>query len=169
MPGQEGIAGNETADQLARTGSEYPFTGPEPACSISIGAAKRAVSNWLNRNHTKQWESITGLKQAKELIQGPSAKRTRDLLKLKRDQLRWMVGLNTGHCHQKGHVLKLGLMNDPTCERCLEADESATRVLYDCEAIAHLRFHHLVHFYTESGDLYDVSISKVLLFIRSVG
>jgi ribonuclease HI len=54
VPGQEGIAGNETADLLERTGSEHPFTGPEPACSISIGAAKRAVSNWLNREHTKQ-------------------------------------------------------------------------------------------------------------------
>jgi hypothetical protein len=63
VPGHGGIAGNEIADQLARTGSEHPFTGPEPACIISIGAAKKAVSNWLNRKHTKQWESIIGLKQ----------------------------------------------------------------------------------------------------------
>jgi hypothetical protein len=61
VPGHEGIAGNELADQLARTGSEYPFTGPEPTCSISFGAAKKAVRNWLNRKHIKQWESITGL------------------------------------------------------------------------------------------------------------
>jgi ribonuclease HI len=53
VPGHEGITGNETADLLARTGSEHPFTGPEPACGISIGAAKRAVKDWMNRNHTK--------------------------------------------------------------------------------------------------------------------
>jgi ribonuclease HI len=35
VPGREDIVGNEMADQLARTGSEYPFTGPEPACSTS--------------------------------------------------------------------------------------------------------------------------------------
>jgi ribonuclease HI len=40
---QDGIAGNETADYLAKTGSEHPFTGPEPACGISFGVAKRAV------------------------------------------------------------------------------------------------------------------------------
>jgi ribonuclease HI len=46
VPGHEGIDGNETADQLARTGSDHPFTGPEPACGISIGAAKKAVRDW---------------------------------------------------------------------------------------------------------------------------
>jgi hypothetical protein len=34
-----GIAGNETADQLKRTGSEQPFIGHEPAYGISIGVA----------------------------------------------------------------------------------------------------------------------------------
>jgi ribonuclease HI len=40
VPAYEGTAGNETADQLARTGSEHPFTGPEPACGISVEVAK---------------------------------------------------------------------------------------------------------------------------------
>jgi ribonuclease HI len=35
-PGNKGIVGNETADQLAKLGSECPFIGPEPACSISV-------------------------------------------------------------------------------------------------------------------------------------
>jgi ribonuclease HI len=64
VPGHEGIIGNETAYQLARTGSEL-------ACSISIEAAKKAARDWTNRNHKKHWESITGLTQAKELILGP--------------------------------------------------------------------------------------------------
>jgi hypothetical protein len=53
VPGHEGIVGNETADQLARTGSEHPFVGPEPACGITIRVAKRAVRDWTNRNHKK--------------------------------------------------------------------------------------------------------------------
>jgi hypothetical protein len=101
VPGREVIAGNETADLLARTGSEQPFTGPEPACGISVGVAKRAVRYWTNRNHIKQWKSTTGLKQAKGLISGPPVRRTKDLLKLSSDQLRWLVGLFTGHCHLK--------------------------------------------------------------------
>jgi hypothetical protein len=63
----------------------------------------------------------------------------------------------------------MGLMKDPICERCLEADESATHVLCVCEALAHLRFRHLGQFFIEHGDFYDVPIGKVLHFIRSVG
>jgi hypothetical protein len=68
VPGHEGIVGNGTADQLARTGSEHPFIGHEPACGISIGVAKKAVGDWTSRNHQKHWESVTRLKQAKGLI-----------------------------------------------------------------------------------------------------
>jgi ribonuclease HI len=59
VPGHEGIVGNKTADQLARTGYEHPFIGPEPASGISVGVAKKAVRDWTNRNYIKQWESVT--------------------------------------------------------------------------------------------------------------
>jgi hypothetical protein len=103
------------------------------------------------------------------LILGPSARRTKGVLKLNRDQLRWVVGLSTGHCHLKGHLFKLGLTDDPTCERCLEKDESTTHILCDCEAIAYLRFRHLGKFFMESSDYYDAPLNEVLHFIRSVG
>jgi hypothetical protein len=52
--GHEGIVGNEMADQLARTASEHPFTGPEPACSISIGVAKK----WKGTGRTEITKNI---------------------------------------------------------------------------------------------------------------
>jgi ribonuclease HI len=57
VPGHGGIEGNETADKLSRLGSACPFIGPEPACSISAGIAKKAVRDWTNRGHEKYWES----------------------------------------------------------------------------------------------------------------
>jgi hypothetical protein len=137
VPEHEGIAGNETADQLAKTGSEYPFIGPEPACGISMGVTKKAIRDWATMNDNKYRESLTGLKQAKGLIRGSSTKRAKELLKLNRNQLKWVVGLLIGHCHLKGHLFKLGLSDGPTCERCQEKDEMAMHVLCECEALAH--------------------------------
>jgi hypothetical protein len=136
VPGHEGIVGNETAAELARTRSEHLFIGPKPACGISIGAAKKAVRDWRNRSHKEYWEATNELKQAKGLVPGSSTRRTKDLFKLNRDQLRWVVGLFTGHCHLKWHLFQLRLTDDPICEMCLEEDESATHILCDCEAIA---------------------------------
>jgi hypothetical protein len=101
-------------------------------------------------------------------MSGPSAIRKKDLLKLNRDQSRWMVGLFTGHCHPKEHLLKLGLTEDPTCERCLEEEESATRILCDCGAIAYLRDRHLGQFFAEPSDFYEAPINKVLYFNRNL-
>jgi hypothetical protein len=79
VPGHEGIVGNEMTDQVARTGFQHPFIELEPACCISVGVAKKVVRDWMNRNHRKHLESITGLKEAKGLIIGPSARRMKDL------------------------------------------------------------------------------------------
>jgi hypothetical protein len=124
VPSHEGIVGNETADQLARTRSEHPVTGPEPACGVSIGVAKTAVRDCTNRNHKKTFGIHNWTQTGKGTYIWDLCKRTKDLLKLNRDQLRRVVGLFTGHCHLKGHPFKLGLTDDPTCERCLEEDES---------------------------------------------
>jgi hypothetical protein len=67
---------------------------------------------------------------------GALCQKTKDLLKLNRDQLSWMVGLLAEYGHLKGHLFKLGLTDDPTCERCLEEVKSFTHILCHCEAIA---------------------------------
>jgi hypothetical protein len=100
VPGHEDIAGKESVDQLARTRHEYQFIGPETACTISVGVAKKVIRDWTNRNHQKYWESLTELRQAKGLTQGPSARRTKELLKLQKPAIK-VVGLFTEHCHLK--------------------------------------------------------------------
>jgi hypothetical protein len=62
----------------------------------------------------------------------------------------------------RGHLFRIGLTNSPTCERCLEKDESATHFLWDCEAIAYLRFRHLGHYFMEPGDYQDPAVIKIL-------
>jgi ribonuclease HI len=169
VPGHEGVAGNETADRLAKIGSEQVFIGPEPACGISMGVAIKAIRDWTTMSHEKYWKSLTELRQAKGLIRGPSVNGARELLKLHRNQLRWVVGLLTGHCHLKGHLFKLGLSDSPTCERCREEDETAKHVPCECEALAHWRLRRLGQNFMEPSDYFDAPTYKILRFIRRAG
>jgi hypothetical protein len=85
------------------------------------------------------------LKQAKAFIQRSSANKAMERLKWNTNQLWWTVRLLTGYCHLKGHLFKLGLVNSPRFERCLEEEESDTHILCDCEAIAYIWFHPILH------------------------
>jgi hypothetical protein len=80
-----------------------------------------------------------------------------------------MAGLLTGHCHLKGHLFKLGLVDSPGCERCRQASETASHVHCDCKALAVLRFRHLGRHFLKPGAFADTTVSKVLHFFKLYG
>jgi hypothetical protein len=65
-------------------------------------------SDWMNSKHEVYRQSLHGKRQAKDFLQTPSAKTVGELLNLSRNQLRIVMGLLSGSCHFKGHLLKLG-------------------------------------------------------------
>ena len=65
-----------------------------------------------------------------------SAKRAGELHNLSRNHPRGMMGLLTGHCHLKGHVYKMVLVDSSEQNRCKPASETASHVLCHCEALA---------------------------------
>ena len=105
----------------------------------------------------------------RDFLKKPSARKAGELLNLSRNQIRIMTGLLTGHCHLKGHLFKLGLVNSPEYNRCKQASEMASHVLCDCEALATLRFRHLGHHFMKPGDFEDISVSKILHFVQGAG
>jgi len=70
----------------------------------------------MSRKHEEHWQSISGQRQAKGFLKKASVKKVGELLRLTTDQLRIMTGLLSGHCHLKGHLFKLGLVNSPECD-----------------------------------------------------
>jgi hypothetical protein len=135
VPGHRHTKCIETANHLARVGFECPFTGPEPACSIPTGAAKRAVVDWTNRDH-KNTES----QQQNSNMQGPCQKNLGTTGT--RNQLWWVIGLLTGHYHLIGHLSKLGLISKSIFNG-VRKKLNQPHVLCDCEAIGYVRFCHL--------------------------
>jgi len=63
-----GIDGNETTDELARQGSSYPLTGPEPVLCISAMVARGVIRDWTSRKHEEHWQSIHGQRQPKDFL-----------------------------------------------------------------------------------------------------
>jgi hypothetical protein len=80
-----------------------------------------------------------------------------------------MTGQLTGHCHLKGYLFNLRLVNSPECGRCKQASETASHVLCDCEALATLRFRPLGHHFMKPDDSEDISVSKVLHLVQVAG
>jgi hypothetical protein len=131
-----------------------------------ISAFLASCSEWPHAVFFFGWR---GFANTVLMLLWPSARRTKHLLKLNRNQLRWVVGLLRGHCHLKRHLFKLGLTDDSIFERCLEEAISAMYILCDCEAVAYLRFYHLGQFFMEPSDYYDAPLYKVVHFIEGVG
>jgi hypothetical protein len=63
---------------------------------------------------------LTGLKQASGLLQRPSARRTKELLSLNRNQFQWMVERYFRTQSRNRTPFKMGLTDIPICERCLQ-------------------------------------------------
>jgi hypothetical protein len=80
-----------------------------------------------------------------------------------------MTGLLEGHRHLKGHLLNLGLVNSPECDRCKQESQTASHVICDCEALATLRFRHLGRHFMKPGDFEDISVSNILHFVQGAG
>jgi hypothetical protein len=110
---------------------------------------------------------MNGQGQGKDSLKTPSSI-TAGELNLSRNQLRIMTGFSTGHCHLKGHLFKLGLVNSPPCDRRQQASQMASHILCDCGPLATLRFRHLSHHFMESGDIEDMSLNKTLHFVQDV-
>jgi hypothetical protein len=122
---------------VQRTWSSFGF---------SMGVSKKAVEVRINRYHREQLVFPKRTQAGKGTHTGFLANKRTKLLNLNGDQLRRLVRLLTGHCHLKGCLFKLGLVKSPRCERSLETTESATHILYECEAIACLRFRYMDHY-----------------------
>jgi len=62
-----------------------------------------------SRKHDEHWQSTCGQRKAKGFLRNPSAKKAGELLNLSINKLKIL----TGHCHLKGHLFKLRLINSP--------------------------------------------------------
>ena len=68
VPGHCGINGNETADNLARIGSNSTYIGAEPLIKVSSSVFKHFIEHWKRNTFKNHWRSTKNSNQAKMCI-----------------------------------------------------------------------------------------------------
>ena len=169
VPGHEGIAGNERADELARRGLETPLQGPEPAVRVAGCQVKTEVAEWMDGRHISQFGSAPGMSQTKVLISGPDREIMHQLLEMSRGDIRRAVGLLTGHCSLMRHLQILGKAETGTCRKCEGDEETPIHVICECPVLAGRRLKHLGPLHLEPSDVTTFSLTGLLAFVRDSG
>jgi len=104
---------------------------------------------------------------AKIFIPSHSRKRTEDLLRLNRKQIRVVTGLLTGHLNLRKHLHRIGKVNDDICRLCNEEEETAEHLLCNCMALEATRYLHFSTGRMNPAEFNTVPLDRIVSFIDS--
>jgi len=109
VPGHCGFEGNEMADLLAKQASASSFTGPEPVFGLSTTTLRTNLRKWALKEQQISCQQNPGFRQAKLCINGPNPGLARFALGLRKQDLRLLTGLLTGHVSLNRHLTNMKL------------------------------------------------------------
>jgi hypothetical protein len=104
-------------------------------------------------------ENQPGCRHGKLFIGRQCKKRTDDLLKLGRHQLKMAVAILTGHAAVRGHLRTMGPFNgDPSCRFGRMETETVQHIICGCETLVHQRYNIFGKPFVEPKDTSTVSL-----------
>lgn len=169
VPGHCKIDGNEKADQLAKQGSELMHQSGIYICGVPITEIKQEIRNKLNKEFEAYFFNYSGLRQTKRFLSYVDYKRALELLHMTKEQMRWTIGIFTGHGKFRYHLKKIRLREDSTCRYSEMEEETAEHLLCDCSKLMHKRFYILGSHYLDPPDIAGYKFSRVYKFLEFIG
>ena len=98
-----GHAGNEVANQNAKTGSEVMVSGPEPFLPVPQSYIDSIISKKIQNKWSNRWKDIKTCRQTKKWFVTISSKIQDFLRKGSRIEIGRIVQFITGHCNLRKH------------------------------------------------------------------
>ena len=168
VPSHCGVAGNETADELARQGLLGLPNLHYQGTPLSPGIFNKICREWLNMKFLNWWKEDAGeLWQTRLLIVEPSPKLAAELVNKTRTDLRLLTGVLTGHCNLNYHMSKLDSSRSPICTCCEEQVETAYHLLCVCPAHARTRLKYLEETFISLESIRAKKLAQILKFLRN--
>ena len=93
----------------------------------------------------ERWEALwsdSKYRQTKEIIPKIKYSCHLKIREMSRNQLRSILGFFTGHYIFQKHLYKMNLVDSEECRFCMEDEEDAHHLLFDCPAVEYLRTQH---------------------------
>lgn len=171
VPGHEGFDGNEEADKLARLGSERGSEEASHEVLPPLSYLKGDIETKTNHMWMERWNSLSGCQTSKLFMPQIDKKKTWYLLNLKRDKLRKLVGILTGHCLLGKHAKYMGLTNDDECRFCndISSTEDVIHIICECPALLGKRFRYLKGHFLDGSELSTLELKSLRTYIDSLG
>lgn len=154
---------------LAKNGTSTPLLGPEPYYGFSLHEMKTASRKKVKIKTAREWTKLPGIKQSNILVGGYNSKRAKEILQLRRQEVRPITGFLTGHCKLGGHIKKIGVSQEGECRFCNLATETPQHLLQDSMAIVRQRWSHLGVIQPQTDTLQSLDVSQILKFLRELG
>lgn len=169
IPAHCGYSGNEAADGLAKQAAEMLYVGPQPSLPLSQEAVNSAIVRWMREQHRTEWQKRLDCVQTKRLVAYPEIRVASYIRGLRRDTLRVLTQVITGHCPLNAHLTRIGILNSAICPSCRGGVETRDHFLFECDAHCRLRLELLSLPFLAPQDQIDIPLPVLNAFIKRTG
>lgn len=169
VPGHANHAGNEKADELARTAS-----ASEQEIIRDVLPPFAWFKNRLRMETNKSWETTwsSGATCRVSKLFWPclSTRKVKGILGLPRKTLSTLVGYLTGHCLLGKQARRLGLTTNDNCRFCedLSVEEDVIHLICECHALGRRRFRILGKPFIQEEELCEIGERDILKFFSHI-